>query len=208
MDTRHPERDGIFRHAIRAFVWVTLRFLYRVRLEGANNIPKTGAAILTPNHVTFIDAVLIAAHVNRPIRFAMHWRLFKRFRWIVEPLGAFPIASKEENPTIYSEAFFTMDRTLVGGQLVCLFPEGKITLNGKMNPLRNGVLKVATQCGVPVVIVPVGLRGLWGTYFSKAKPGMFKLPVRYMSKISMVVGQPLPATAPLDSIEQAIQVLL
>lgn len=191
--------------SIKAMIWAFLRFLYRVRTFNGSNIPKTGAAVLVPNHVTYLDAMIIAAHVGRPIRFAMYWKLFHAMRWIVEPLGAFPIASREENEIIYRLAFLEMEMTLLRGDLLCIFPEGKLTTTGEMDTFRPGVLKLLEK--QPVPIIPIGLRGLWGSYFSRKKKGVFKLPEHWMAEIGMVAGDPLPATTPLPVIETRVREL-
>jgi 1-acyl-sn-glycerol-3-phosphate acyltransferase len=175
-------------HFVKATVWILLRLIYRVRVRGSYNIPASGAAILVPNHVSFIDAVLIAAHIQRPVRFAMYYKLYRRFKWIVAPMGAFPIAGKDENIRVYSEAFDIMHKTLMSGELLCLFPEGGITRDGELQPFRSGILKVLRSD--PVEVIPVGLHNLWGSYFSRKKTGLFKLPDHFMAKIEMRVGTP------------------
>lgn len=182
-----------------------LRFLYRVRVRGRRNIPE-GAAVLIPNHVSTIDALLIAAHIDRPIHFAMYWRIYNKLKWFVAPMGAFPIAGAAENQGVYDDAFRRMGDALDRGELVCLFPEGMITHTGEMNEFKGGILKLLSRNKVPVV--PVGLRGLWGSYFSRKKKGLLKLPDHFMAKIEMVVGQPLPATASLTEMEQAVKLIL
>ena len=196
---------NIFQATVKAWVWAFLRFLYRVRVRGTKNLPREGAAILVPNHVTFLDAMLIAAHVERPVRYAMYWKIFNKLKWIVAPMGAFPIASKEENQIVYDSAFQTMRDTLASGGLLCIFPEGKLTTDGRMNEFRPGILKLLESQPVPVI--PVGLGGLWGSYFSRKKKGLFKLPEHWMAKITMVVGTPMPATVSLDDLRARVRLL-
>ncbi len=196
---------NIFQRGAVAFIWIVLRFLYRIDIKHIDRIPEK-SAILAPNHVSFIDAALIAAHVRRPVHFAMHWRIYKWFKWIVRPMGAFPIASKEENAQIYQEAFQHMRWALIKGDLVCIFPEGMLTLDGELNPFRNGVLKLLDL--YPTLTVPIALKGLWGTYFSRAKPGWFKLPVRWMSKITMEVGEPLTKVQVEKRLEPAVRKMI
>ena len=193
-------------HMIKATVWILLRLIYRVRVRNSRAIPSEGAAILTPNHVSFIDAVLIAAHINRPIRYAMHWTIYNKFRWIVAPMGAFPIASKDENPLVYANAFETIHDTLANGGLLCIFPEGMITKTGEMNPFRNGILKILERDRVPVI--PVALRGLWGSYFSKKKSGLLKLPDHFMAEIEMIVGEPISPLATVEYMQDRVRALL
>ena len=188
---------NIIARLVRHIVWIMIRFLYRIRVDNLAGIPETGAIILTPNHVTYLDAVIIAAHVKRPIRFAMYWKLFDQCHWVVEPLGAFPIAGKE-NPAVYKRAFEIMNETLESGGAVCIFPEGMLTLDGQMNPFRNGVLKLSSSNPCAIVI-PIALVNFWGSYFSKQKPGFLKWPRHYMQKLTMRVGAPFgPITSPYE----------
>jgi len=189
---------------VRAFSWVTLRFLYQVRVRHADRIPD-GPAVLVPNHVSMIDAGLVAAHVKRPVHFAMNWKLYRAMRWVVGPMGAFPIASKDDDPATYEASFAEIAAILDRGELLCIFPEGQLTLNGEVGTFRKGLLKILERN--PVRVVPVGLRGLWGSYFSQAKPGLLKWPGHYMERIEMVVGEPLPPTTPLDDIRAEVRAL-
>ena len=186
---------------IRALLWVLLRFLYQVRVRHAERIPD-GPAVLVPNHVSMIDAGLVAAHVKRTVHYAMNWKIYRALKWVVAPLGAFPIASKDDDPAVYEESFARIADILERGELLCIFPEGQLTLDGEVGPFRKGLLKILERNPVPVV--PVGLRGLWGSYFSQKKPGLLKWPGHYMEQIEMVVGTPLPPTTPLEEVRARV----
>jgi 1-acyl-sn-glycerol-3-phosphate acyltransferase len=190
---------------VRAFLWVLLRFLYQVRVRHADRIPE-GPAVLVPNHVSMIDAGLIAAHVRRPVHYAMNWKIYRALRWVVAPLGAFPIASRDDDPATYEQSFARIADILDRGELLCIFPEGKLTLDGEVGPFRKGLLKILERNPVPVV--PVALRGLWGSYFSQKKPGLLKWPGHYMERIEMVVGEPLPPTTPLEQVREQVCALV
>lgn len=196
----------MLRHAVRALFWTILRFIYRIDIHRSKYIPKTGAAVLAPNHVSYIDAILISSHIRRPVRFAMHWKIYKGLKWLVAPMGAFPIASKEENEAIYNRAFEIMAETLEAGKLVCIFPEGMLTRNGNMNPFRNGILKIIERNPVPVI--PIALTGLWGSYFSRKKDGVFKLPDHFMAKIRMIVGRPMEPPVEIGLLEKEVRDLI
>ncbi len=136
----------------------------------------------------------------------MYWKLYRIFGFIVAPMGAFPIAGKSENAAIFDAAFDTMSRTLEEGGIVCIFPEGMLTLDGEMNRFRLGIMKVLERNPVP--IIPVALCGLWGSYFSKKKPGVFKLPDHFMAEITMLVGPPLPPDTKVQGIQAAVAALM
>lgn len=194
---------NVFQRAVKAFVWVAIRFLYRLRIIGAHYIPESGPVVLVPNHVTYLDAVIIAAHVNRPVRYAMYYRLYERLKWVVGPLGAFPIAGRGEDKAIYERAFEIMAETLDAGGVVCIFPEGMLTETGKMNEFRPGINKVIAR-NPEAVVLPVGLRNLWGSYFSKKKKGFFKFPSHFMAKITMKIGCPIHKGATLEEMRERV----
>jgi 1-acyl-sn-glycerol-3-phosphate acyltransferase len=196
---------NIFQRGCRAAVWIALRLLYRVRVHHIDRIPKSGGAILTPNHVSLLDALLIAAHTPRTVHYAMYYKIYAWTKWITAPMGAFPIAGKTENPAVYEAAFDHISACLEAGDLVCIFPEGAITLTGEMQPLRGGVLKIKQRNQVP--IIPVGLKGLWGSYFSYRKKGLLKLPDHFMAKIEMTVGHPHDDIA-LEELSREIKALV
>ena len=190
---------------VRAFAWVTLRFLYQVRVRHADRIPD-GPAVLVPNHVSMIDAGLVAAHVKRRVHFAMNWKMYRALRWVVAPLGAFQIAAKDDDPAIYAASFAEIAAILDRGELLCIFPEGRLTLDGEVGEFRKGLLKILERNPVPVV--PVALRGLWGSSFSMKKAGWLKWPGHYMEKIEMMVGEPLPPTTPLEAVRERVRSLV
>jgi hypothetical protein len=148
---------------------------------------------LVCNHVSFVDSVLIMAAVRRPIRFVMDHRihqtpvvgfLFKHSRTI-------PIATAKEDPAMKEAAFEEVARALRNGELVGLFPEGRITHTGEINHFRYGVGRIVAETPVPVV--PMALRGLWGSFFSRRHgPAMSKPSLlRWLAKVELVVGGPV-----------------
>ena len=77
------------------------------------------------------------------------------------------------------------------GELICIFPEGKLTLDGQIADFRPGVEKILKKDPVPVV--PMALRGLWGSYFSREKQGvLLKWPRKLFAKVDLVASSPIP----------------
>ena len=159
---------------LRFMSWLLVRTLYRIRLAGMRNIPAEGAALLVCNHVSYVDALIIGASVNRPIRFVMHHRIFDwpLLGWLFRSAGAIPIASQKEDPDLLAAAFEQIDARLARGELVCLFPEGHLSYTGDIDVFRPGVEKVLARRPVPVV--PMVLQGLWGSFFSRAGRGVMR----------------------------------
>tara|TARA_R110002072_G_scaffold200650_2_gene358357 strand:+ start:1285 stop:3153 length:1869 start_codon:yes stop_codon:yes gene_type:complete len=175
--------------SIRFIVWVLTNIIYRLKEAGRENIPEEGAAVLVSNHVSFVDALLIASTSPRPIRFVMDHNIFKHplIGWFFKLVKAIPIAPEKVCEKTYKEAFDTISKVLEEGHLVCIFPEGKITRTGEMNEFKTGIEKIIKRNPVPVV--PMNLNGLWGSFFSHKDGSAFsKAPKRFWSRVSIKIG--------------------
>lgn len=185
-------------YLMRFLVWIATHTMYRVKHEGLDHIPDQGPVVLVCNHVSFMDALVIGGAVRRPVRFVMDHRIFKIpvLSFIFRTAGAVPIAPAKEDPGMKERAFLKVQEYLSNGEVVCIFPEGKITYDGQINPFKPGVIEIAQRANAPVV--PMALRGLWGSFFSrKDGSAMLKMPRRFWSKIALVASAPVP-TSELD----------
>jgi len=175
---------------MRLLVWLLLHTIYRVDHAGLDRIPEEGPALLICNHVSYVDALVLAGCIRRPIRFVMYFRIFQLplLSFIFKTANAIPIASAKENREMRDQAFADIGAALARGELVCIFPEGMITEDGQMNPFRPGVKRILKRNPVPVL--PLALRGLWGSYFSRAYGrAMSRLfPRGLLSRIELVAG--------------------
>ena len=181
---------------MRFIIWMLVHTVYRMRQRGLEHVPKEGPAVLVCNHVSFVDALVVAAACRRPVRFVMDHAIFKMpiLSFVFRTGRAIPIASKKEDPRITEAAFDEVARALGEGDLVCIFPEGQITRTGELNPFRPGVERIVERTPVPVV--PIALRGLWGSFFSrKDGPAMRRPFRRFWSRIELVCGPQVPAVA-------------
>ena len=153
---------------MRFIVWLVGHSLYRVKREGLDNIPDKGAAVLVANHVSFVDFMLIGGAVHRPLRFVMHRYYYdkKIIHWVARIAGAVPIDTKEADEEVYENAFTQIREGLAAGEIFCIFPEGRLTPDGEMQEFKHGIERILRETPVPVI--PVGLGGMWGSYFSKA----------------------------------------
>lgn len=179
---------------MRFLAWMLVHTFYRVNEEGLDSIPETGSCVLVCNHVSYVDAVVIAACVRRPVRFVMDHRIFAIpvLNFIFRTMRAIPIASGKEDPTMKERAFEEAANALKAGEIVCIFPEGKLTDSGELNPFRPGLQRILEQAPSPVV--PMALRGLWGSFFSRSFAGKAMRRWRGVySRIALVAGSPVQA---------------
>jgi 1-acyl-sn-glycerol-3-phosphate acyltransferase len=179
---------------MRFLVWLLIHSVYRLEKGGLENIPEQGPALLVCNHVSFVDALIIAGACRRPVRFVMDHNIFRVpvLNFIFRTGRAIPIASARDNPELLEKAYEEIARGLGAGDVICLFPEGRITDTGEIYPFRPGIKRIIERTPVPVV--PLALRGLWGSFFSrKGGPAMTR-PFRrgVFSRIGLVAGVPVP----------------
>lgn len=192
--------------AMRFIIWIVGHTIYRIRHEDLDNIPDSGPALIVCNHVSYIDALILAGAVRRPIRFVMYRQFYEWpiLKFVFRVGGAIPINSKDENVEVYENAFEEISKGLVDGDLICIFPEGKLSQDGEMNTFKAGVEKILAKDPVPVV--PMALRGLWGSYFSKIKTKKFQGPRRFWSPIYVAAADPIPPeSATLATLERTVQ---
>ena len=139
---------------MRFLVWLLVHTLYRVRATGLERLPDDGAAIIAPNHVSFVDALIVGGVVRRPVRFVMHHSIFRIpvLNFVFRTARTIPIAGRSEDPALYAAAFADMRAALGAGDLLCLFPEGKLTADGEVDEFRPGHRAAAgdpSRAGVP-----------------------------------------------------------
>ncbi len=194
---------------LRFLIWTLAIGIYRLRVRGDDNIPREGPAILICNHVSFVDWMIIAAAIRRPIRFVMDHRYFKGFirRHLFNKAGVIPIAPARENQAILDRAFERMAEELRRGELICIFPEGHITDNGELGVFKPGVLKLLGKTPVPVI--PMALNGLWGSLFSRKDKSLIKKrPRRFWQIIELVITAPIPPEqATIELMRQKVESL-
>ena len=190
---------------MRFIVWILIHSIYRLEKSGLERVPEEGAALIVCNHVSFVDALVISAACRRPIRFVMDHRIFKLpvLSFVFRTGRAIPIASAKEDPAMMERAFAEVAAALKAGDLVGLFPEGRITDTGELYPFRPGVKRILDATPVPVI--PLALRGLWGSFFSRKGGAAMTRPARLLpfKKISIVAGDPVPAGAATPEALQA-----
>lgn len=178
---------------MRFLIWLLSHSMYRVEHRDLERIPDEGAALLVCNHVSFVDALLLSGAIRRPIRFVMYYKIYRLpvLNFVFRTAGAIPIAGRHEDAVIYEQAFARIARSLEQGELVCIFPEGKLTGDGEIDVFKSGVKRILRETPVPVI--PLALQGLWGSFFSRdPDKGLFR---RLWSRVTVVAGEAIPVEA-------------
>jgi len=194
---------------MRFLAWLLIHTFYRVEKAGLQNIPDEGACIVVCNHVSYVDAVVIAACVRRPVRFVMDHRIFRvpLLSFIFRTMRTIPIAPAKEDAAMKERAFADAADALRAGEIVGIFPEGKLTDTGELNPFRPGVQQMIATTPVPVV--PMALSGLWGSFFSRSAGGKAMRRLRgIFSRITLIVAPPVPPErVTLDGLQATVLAL-
>ncbi|OHB66293.1 MAG: hypothetical protein A2V70_12470 [Planctomycetes bacterium RBG_13_63_9] len=186
----------------RFVVWLLSHTIYRVRLEGRENLPADGGALVVANHASFIDGVLLILFFPREIRMVARADADQRwwFRWLAKDLGTIFI---EPGKRSVVESIRNVREALSRGDAVCVFPEGRITRSGELGEFRRGFLAMLKGTDVPVV--PIFLAGLWGSIFSyEGGKALWKRPRRWPYPVSILIGRPIPDPTDTEQARSAI----
>jgi len=189
---------------IRFSIWCLTRIFFRVRVIGADNIPKCGGALIVSNHVSYADAILIGSATSRPIRFLM-WQPLYENKWLKPICRLFETIPLAQGSAKEALRPLRQARAVVeSGQLVCIFPEGKLTPTAHVQPFQRGVEVVAHGLD-STPIVPVYLDGLWGHSLSLKGGRPFASRLKLWHAVTIYIGKPV--TGPVTAAELRQQVL-
>lgn len=165
---------------------VFIRTLFRVNVVGSEHVPKTGGCLVICNHLSYADGIIVMACLPRPGRFLVD------NKYVRMPFWGFPLRLAGVIPVEYGDrrrALVAAIEAAVAaaqrGEVVVIFPEGKITRNGQMDTFQRGMERIATRANIP--IIPAHLHGLWGSVASRAD--RTKLP-RFRPRIELRLAPP------------------
>jgi len=190
---------------IRLVAVTIAKTVYRMRIYGDEHLPTRGAALIVPNHVTWVDAVLLSITTTRRIRFVMSRRVMEGH--FLAPLfrlmRCIPV-SADDPPRAIAASLKKARAALDDGYLVCIFAEGALTRNGNMRGFRPGLEFILKKSEYPVI--PAYIGGGWGSIFSLYHGRIVaSLPKRVPYPISVSFGPPMPATSTSNEIREAVQ---
>ena len=175
---------------LRFVAWGVAHVLYRLRVRGDDNIPSDGPAVLVANQVSFVDWLMIATASVRPVRFVIDSAFLDNWliRIFAHSARVIPVSPVTGNPRSGARVLERIRDELTRGNLVCLFPEGAMTRDGRLQPFRRGVETIVRQTPAPVV--PIAITGMWGSYFSRRWGRAMSRPFRRVwSRVTIEVGE-------------------
>ncbi|ANU36831.1 MFS transporter [Vibrio scophthalmi] len=192
---------------VRFLVWIITHTMYRVTHKNLHNLPEQGGALIVCNHVSYMDALLLSGAYPRLIRFVMQeeYANLPPIRRFLKRAGVIPISST--NRGSIRRAFNQVEQDLNNGHIVCIFPEGHLTSSGEIEEFMRGMDIILRRSPVPVI--PMALKGLWGSYFSRYKGHACKgRPTRFWSKVEIEAGEPvMPEQATTQTMHQKVSQL-
>jgi acyl-[acyl-carrier-protein]-phospholipid O-acyltransferase/long-chain-fatty-acid--[acyl-carrier-protein] ligase len=192
---------------VRFIMLMMTRFCYRIKAYGVENIPLEGPALLVANHVSHVDALLIAANTQRRVRFIMYRKIYDHplLNPIFRLMGVIPI-SFDDGPKKLVQSLQAARKSLDEGYLVCIFAEGSLTRNGLIREFQPGFQRIVKESEVPVV--PVYIGGMWGSIFSYANRKLLsRWPMKFPYPVSVLYGEPLSANTVAHEVRLAVQEL-
>src|SRR5438105_4718718 len=176
--------------ALHFFGRPLVKIFYRVSALGLEHLPE-GGFLLLPNHITWVDALVLQFACPRPIRYIVDQEFYRKpmLRSFMRTVGCIPIDVRHSRSAIRAAT-----EQIAAGEIVCLFPEGQLTRSGTLLRLRRGYELIAQHANAPVV--PVWLDRLWGSIFS-FQGGKFltKWPKQIPYRVTVAFGKPLQANA-------------
>ncbi|MGD0016810.1 MAG: acyl-[ACP]--phospholipid O-acyltransferase, partial [Verrucomicrobiia bacterium] len=192
---------------LRLFVWFFTHSIYRIRVEGRDNIPEKGGALFVCNHVSFVDALLLIGSTDRMIRAIMFKDIYDKL--LVKPFAkamkAIPISS-QLRPREMIKSLREASEAVKNGHVVCIFAEGQITRIGQLLPFRRGFERIMKDVDAP--IIPVCLDNVWGSIFSFERGRfLWKMPRYFPYPVTVSYGKPMPPTSTSFEVRQAVQEL-
>ncbi len=190
---------------IRFCFWLLTHTFYKIRINGAENVPLKGPALLAPNHASYADAFLIGATIQRFVRFIMIKDFYDvpGVRWFFKIMDAIPIAPKEGRASV-AKSLATARAKLAEGHVVCIFPEGGITRDGELQEFRSGLETVMEGQTAP--IIPIYMENVWGSIFSfEGGKVLWKWPKRIPYPVTITYGEPLPPSSKAAEVEAAVK---
>jgi 1-acyl-sn-glycerol-3-phosphate acyltransferase len=172
----------------RSLLWKVLQvvarvltsLLFKLKVHGIENVPTTGGALLVANHQSYLDPVVVAVRLRRPVSYFAKSELFENplLRWLITSLHAIPVRQGKGDHAAFRETIRRLDE----GHILNFYPEGTRTSDGEIAPLEKGIALILRKAKVPVI--PVAIEGsfqAWPNHQKVFRPG----------RISVLYGKPI-----------------
>lgn len=198
--------DALIRAIARGFMKLCYRF--EVRTQENLRFYEQQPVIFVANHVSYIDPIAIVAALPKIPRFVMYYKIFNVpvLNWFFKSVRAIPIAGRHEDAHYFQQSFEQVHHNLQTNEWVGIFPEGRLSSDGKIAPFKRGVALMLAKD--PVTVIPIHVDNLWGSFFSRKYGLCRRFPRTFRRKVVITIGKALPANAySADELERAVCLL-
>ena len=188
---------------LRFILWCMATATFRIRIEGAENIPRAGGALLVSNHVSYADAIMVGYPTRRIVRFLLWKPIYDLpfFTHFFRGLGAIPIS--EDSPKTTVRALRSARAELERGELVAIFAEGAISRDGAVAPFQRGYERILH--GIDVPVIPMNVSGLYGHPLSRRGGAPFKSWQKlWRPLVTVRIGSPVYERIPPEELRQMV----
>lgn len=190
---------------IRSVLLVVMNTIYRIKVQGIENVPAKGGALIVPNHTAYTDAIFVGMATDRQLRFLMSSEFLAKNPWVrpFARIGGAITVSRMDDPRSLIEALKEAREAIQAGHVVCVFPEGQLTRTGQLQPFHKGFEKIMK--GIDAPIIPVYIDALWGSMFSAAPESLrWRWPDRVPQRVTVSFGTPMPPDATAYDVRQTV----
>ena len=184
------------------FFWCYFKLFYRIETHGLENVPKTGGALLAPNHMSWLDGFLVQFFTPRHVCTLVYAGNFEA-SWVKRLGEVWKAILISANPKSIIRALRQASQYLNDGEVVCIFPEGGISRSAQVQTFKPGMMKILKNTDAPVI--PMYFDGLWGSIFSFSGGKFFwKMPTLGRRKIDIYYGKPLKNVTDATVVRNAV----
>lgn len=188
---------------VRILVSIAILQRYRLIVEGFNNIPQKGGVLLLGNHISFIDWAIVQMAVPKKVYFVMERSIYSRWyiKFFLDFFGVIPVSDLGSCDSVVQ-----IQKRLINGDIVCLFPEGVISRHGHLNEFKSGFEKIAQEVDESrAVVLPFYIRGMWGSIFSRSNEQFRERKKSFTKRnVSIAFGDPMPLHTQKDKIKAKV----
>ncbi len=188
---------------IRILLFPILWTRYTLHVKGLQNLPQSGGVLLLGNHISWIDWLIIQSASPRAIKFVMAKSIYSKWyiKWFVDFFNVIPISGTSGRTSLEQ-----IKKRLNNGEVVALFPEGRISYNGQLGEFKKGFELALKDTDHP--IIPFYIHGLWGSTFSRASDQFKKMTKEGAKRnITVMFGKTLPSATSAEVVKQKINAL-
>ncbi len=186
---------------LRPLLWLVANGLYRFTVYHRSRVPAQGGVLVIPNHVSYVDWLLLWVACPRPVTFVLWGRYYRnpilRFFLSWARRNTVRVADRTTHPHAVNSSLKQIAAALDAGRVVVMFPEGALTRTGNMLPFGRGIERILKLTTTDVAVVPTCTTGLWNGFFSHgAGRILWKWPKAFRPRVSVLFGEAIKVPTP------------